>query len=134
MSDVENPTKSQDVERIRDIIFGNQMRDYQQRFDVLQRDLERLQQSINNLSEQLADQDSSQGKKIQSLRKELQQTDENLLNELRETTQNLTQTKVERQQLGQMFIELGNRLTQGGSVSDLLEKLVNDEVDTQRDG
>ena len=33
-----------DVERIRAILFGSQMRDYEQRFQTLQRDLSRLQQ------------------------------------------------------------------------------------------
>jgi len=47
MSNEQLQANSQDVERIRDIIFGSQMRDYQQQFEALQRDLARLQQEID---------------------------------------------------------------------------------------
>ena len=38
-----------EVDRIRDILFGGQMREYEQRFQVMQRDLERLQQELDRL-------------------------------------------------------------------------------------
>ena len=69
--DEQSQAKSQDVERIRDIIFGTQMRDYQQQFEELQRDLVRLQQDIDQLNEQLAEQDSGHNKKLQALRREV---------------------------------------------------------------
>lgn len=61
----------QEVDRIRDIIFGPQIRDYEQRFQALQRDAERLQQEIDRLTEQLADQDGEQNKRIQAVRRDL---------------------------------------------------------------
>ena len=133
MNDEQLQAGSQDVERIRDIIFGNQMRDYQQRFDAFQRDLARLQQDINQLNEQLAEQDSSQSKKVQSLRRELRQADDDLRTELRETAQRLTTDKVEQVELGRLFLELGSRLTEGKSVGELLQNLVEGEQDTDRD-
>ncbi len=45
----------QEVDRIRDIIFGHQMRDYDQRFQIVRRDLERLQQEMDRLAERLAE-------------------------------------------------------------------------------
>jgi predicted RNase H-like nuclease (RuvC/YqgF family) len=126
MSD--KPTKAepvkettQEVERIRDIIFGTQMRDYQRQFQTLQRDLERLQQEIDRLNEQLADQDSSQGKKLQDLRREVRKAD----GDLRDTAQKLTADKVDRVALGQLFVELGTNLTTGGSLSELAQTLEN---------
>ncbi|MFQ5341289.1 MAG: hypothetical protein ACE5F6_07035 [Anaerolineae bacterium] len=114
----------QEVDRIRDIIFGPQMRDYEHRFQTFQRDLDRLQQATDRLNEQLADQDSNQGKKLQALRKEMRQADDDLRNELRQTAQTLTTDKVDRLALGELFIQLGTHLKAGGSVADLLQDLV----------
>jgi len=117
----------QEVDRIRDIIFGPQMRDYEQRFQTVQRDLDRLQQATDRLNEQLADQDSAQVKKLQALRQEMRQADDDLRTELRQTAQTLTTDKVDRLALGEMFIQLGTHLKAGGSVADLLKDLVEKE-------
>ena len=118
---------AQEVDRIRDIIFGPQMRDYAQRFKTAQRDLDRLQQEIDRLTEQLADQDSSQGKKLQDQRREMRQADDDLRDELRQTAQKLTTDKVDRVALGELFIELGTHLKEGGSLADVLMGLVETE-------
>jgi len=117
----------EEVDRIRDIIFGHQMRDYEQRFQIVQRDLERLQQEIDRLTEQLADQDSSQSKKLQDLRREMRGADDGLRDELRETAQRLTVEKVDRVALGELFIELGTHLKTGGSLAELLKSLEEQE-------
>ena len=117
----------QEVDRIRDIIFGPQMRDYEQRFQTVQRDLDRLQQATDRLNEQLADQDSAQAKKLQALRQEMRQADDDLRTELRQTAQTLTTDKVDRLALGELFIQLGTHLKAGGSVADLLKDLVEKE-------
>jgi predicted nucleic acid-binding Zn-ribbon protein len=114
---------SREVDRIRDIILGPQLRDYEQRFKIIQRDLERLQQEFDHLTEQLANQDSEQGKKLQTLRREMRQGDDDLRGELRQTGQKLTTDKVDRMALGELFIELGEHLKAGGSLADLLKGL-----------
>jgi predicted nucleic acid-binding Zn-ribbon protein len=134
MSDEQLQASSQDVERIRDIIFGTQMRDYQQQFEALQRDVARLHQDIDHLNEQLAEQDSNQGNKVQALRRDLRQADDDLRRELRETAQKLAADKVERVDLGRLFLEIGTRLTEGRSVSDLLKSLVEGEQGSAHEG
>jgi len=114
---------AQEVDRIRDIIFGPQMRDYEQRFQIVQRDLDRLQQEIDRLGEQLTDQDSAQSKKLQNLHREMRQADDGLRDELRQIAQNLMTDKVDRVALGELFIELGTHLKTGGTLADLLESL-----------
>ena len=114
---------AQEVERIRDIIFGTQMRDYEQQFQTVQRDLDRLQAEIDRLTEQLGDQDSNQGKKLQDLRQEMRKADNGLRDELRETSQKLATDKINRATLGELFIELGTQLKTGGSLVDLLKGL-----------
>lgn len=118
-----NAPSTQDMDRIRDIIFGPQMRDYEQRFQTVQRDLGRLQQDIDHLTEQLSEQDGSQNKKLQALRTETRQADDDLREELRQTAQRLTVDKVDRSTLGELFIELGTHLKAGGSIADLLQVL-----------
>lgn len=134
MSDEHLQASSQDVERIRDIIFGTQMRDYQQLFEALQRDVARLQQELDQLNEQLAEQDSNQGKKIQALRRDTRQADDELRSELRETAQKLATDKVERADLGRLFLEIGTHLTEGRSVGDLLRSLVEGEQGSAHEG
>lgn len=114
---------SQEVERIRDIIFGAQIRDYEQRFQLFQRDLKRLQQEIDRLTEQLAEQGVDQNKKNQQLRAEVRQADDDLRDEFRQTAQQLTVDKVDRVKLAELFIDLGNQLKSGSSVTELLTKL-----------
>ncbi len=113
------PTR--EVDRVRDIILGPHLRDYEQRFQTLQGDLERLQQELDRLTEQLADQDSNQLKKLQNLHRETRQGDDDLRRELRQTAQKLTDEKVDRLALGELFIELGEHLKAGGSLVDILK-------------
>jgi len=113
----------QEVDRIRDIIFGHQMRDYDQQFQIVRRDLERLQQELDRLAERLAEQDSSQAKRLQELRQEMRRADDDLRDELRQATQTLTNDKVDRVALGELFIELGTHLKSGGFLVDLLKDL-----------
>jgi len=113
----------QEVDRIREILFGSQMRDYEQRFQVIRHDLERLQQELDRLAGRLAEQDSEQSKKLERLRKESREADEALRTALRETAQQLTNDKVDRMALGEMLIEMGNRLKAAVLASDLLQRL-----------
>lgn len=73
MADNEQVTGTESVERIRDIIFGPKMRDYEQRFEAVVRDLGRLQQELDQLNEQLTGKDAAQGRNLQALRQELRQ-------------------------------------------------------------
>jgi septal ring factor EnvC (AmiA/AmiB activator) len=113
----------QDVGRIREIIFGSQMRDYEQRFRLLQRDLEGLQGELEALREQVSAQGKEQDKKLQALRDDTRQSDDDLRAEMRQTADRLTTDKVDRSTLGDLLIELGNRLKQDSALGSLLETL-----------
>lgn len=102
--------KSPEVDRIRDIIFGSQMRDYEGNFLTIQRDLERHLQELERLNEKLIEQEKNQSQHLQTLERDMRKADDNLRTELRETAQRLTDAKVDRQMLGDLFIELGNQL------------------------
>ena len=114
------PQQSEVVEkmdRVPDIIFGPQMRDYDQQLQSVKRDLERLQEEIDHLNERLVEQDGNQLKKLQALHREMRQVDDDVRNELRQVTQKLTIDKVDRLALGELFIELGGHLKMGGSLA-----------------
>jgi septal ring factor EnvC (AmiA/AmiB activator) len=132
--DTPQATPAPELDRIRDIIFGPQMRDYQQRFQAFQRDLDRLQKQMNQLSEELTKQDQSQGEKLQALRREAQQAGDDLRGELRQTAQELTASKVDRVTLGELFVEIGSCLKTGGSVAEVLQNLVLSEQGPECDG
>ncbi len=113
------------MDRVRDIIFGPQMRDYEQRFKQVQRDLDRLQAELGHLTERLTEQDASQLKKLQALHRDMRQSDEDIRTELRQTADKLTFDKVDRLALGELFIELGSHLKMGGSLAGLADWLKN---------
>jgi len=113
----------QDVGRIREIIFGSQMRDYEGRFRLLQRDLENLKDELEALREQSDKQDKEQGKKLQKLRDDMRQSDDDLRAEMREAVDRLTMDKVDRSTLGEILIEMGNRLKADSALGSMLETL-----------
>ena len=113
----------QDVGRIREIIFGSQMRDYEQHFRLLQRDLEGLKSELDALREQSSAQDKELDKKLQALRDDMRQSDDDLRAEMREAVDRLTMDKVDRSTLGDLLIEMGNRLKQDSALGSLLETL-----------
>jgi superfamily II RNA helicase len=95
------------------------MRDYEQQFELMKRDLVRLQQEIDQLNERLIEQDDNNLKKFQSMHREMRQSDDDLRSEVRQTAQKLTVDKVDRLALGELFIELGSHLKMGGSLAEL---------------
>lgn len=88
--------QGESVERIRDIIFGPKMRDYEQRFDAFVRDLSRLQEELDRLAEQLTAKDTAQSKNLQAVRQELRQADGELHGELKSEAGRLTMQLAEQ--------------------------------------
>lgn len=117
------PQSLKDVDRIRDIVFGGQMREYAGRFANIQRDLDRLQAEIDQLTESLTDQGRDFDKRLQQVKRDTRQSDDDIRAELRATSEKLTDEKVDRLALGELFIELGNHLKAGGSLADVLKSL-----------
>ncbi len=112
-----------EVDRIRDIIFGPQMRDYDQRFRVFQDDVDRLQRALDRLGEVQSEHEAGFTKKLQALRTELRQDDDSLRAELRQAVEKLTDDKVDRLNLGDLLIQLGTQLKRGDGDSNLLAGL-----------
>jgi uncharacterized membrane-anchored protein YhcB (DUF1043 family) len=114
---------AEELGRIRDILFGHQMRETQQRFDAVRRDLERLQGELDRLRQQLADQDAEQARKLGTLRQETRDADDALRSELRETAALLAEQKTDRAVLAELLIQVGKDLKSGGSLDGALKSL-----------
>ena len=94
------------ADRIRDIIFGTQMRDYEQQFRTIQRDLDRLQGEVDRLNERLAEEASSRGKDIRDLRQEMRALGGEMRQEMR----------AQRAEMRQEMLEL-RRAIKAGAIS-----------------
>jgi hypothetical protein len=116
--------KPQEVERIRDIIFGSQMRTYEGNFQTIQRDLERLMHELDRLNEKTDEQDRNHSQKLQALERQLRKSDDSLRTELRETAFKLTDEKVDRQFLGDLLIELGSQLKSASSFTGMPKEIL----------
>jgi uncharacterized phage infection (PIP) family protein YhgE len=148
-------TESSDkVERIRELIFGAQMRDYAQKFDGVNREVSRLNRELERLNQLLRDQESAFKRQLreeterltnQLLEQDRRQTqqlqevdrrqtqevealeqkhtqrlqeldhvmhmgDRDLLEKLRQLTDQLNDLKVDRSTLGNLLVDLGNSL------------------------
>lgn len=122
--DLNTGTSPQDLERVRDILFGGIVRDYDSRFATIQRDLERLRKALDRANEQMAAQDSAQNQKLQATRQELQESTDDLRSETRAGLERLVNEKVDREQLGNLFIEIGNQLKSNGMLTSMLDGLL----------
>lgn len=121
----QNPaTSPQDMERVREILFGGVIRDHEARFVKLQRDLERLQKALDKSNEQLAAQDSAQNKKLQEARQDSQTSEDELRAEMRSAVDRLSAEKVDKEELGNLLIEMGNQIKGTGILSSVLGGLL----------
>lgn len=96
---------SEKVERIRDIIFGTQIREYTQRFDTISRELARVGQEVTRLSTQIQEQEKR-------LRNEIRQESERLLAQLQDQeTAHREQVQSLDQRLSDQLQELDQKQT-----------------------
>lgn len=104
------------VERIRDLLFGTNMRDYTQRFDAISRDLSRLTQETVRITETIQEQENKFTKllrqEIDRLAAQLQEQDKRSQQQLQQVDQRLTdQIKELDQKHTQNAKELAANLT-----------------------
>ena len=119
----------QEVDRIRDIIFGSQMRTYEGNFQTILTDIERLQQEIDHLNQKLVDQEKKHRDKFQTLDREMRKNGDALRNEVQKIALNLSTEKVDRQGLGELIVELGNRLKAGDLLVDSITQMLDSKED-----
>ncbi len=114
----------QDLERVREILFGKTLREYEQRFQTLQRDVDRLQSALDKAHERLAEQEREHNKRLQEVREELRLAASELRTEMRELADRLTGEKVDKETLGDLFVEFGAQIKGNGLLSSVMEELL----------
>ena len=117
-------TSPQDLERVREILFGGVIRDHDARFATLQRDLERLQKALDRANEEMASRESAQSKKLQETRQDFQAATDELRTEVRLSVERLSNEKVDKEQLGDLLIEMGNQIKGSSMLSSVLNDLL----------
>ncbi|MBK9462470.1 MAG: hypothetical protein IPN94_24370 [Sphingobacteriales bacterium] len=104
-ADINNPSQ---ITAIRDILFGNNMQAYEAEFNAI-KDL--VAQNKANTDEQLQQQLSQINESLNNLEQRLmlavKKNHEEVLEELRK----LDNAKLDKVQLGKMFIEIGNKMS-----------------------
>jgi vacuolar-type H+-ATPase subunit I/STV1 len=131
------------VERIRELLFGTQNREYVRRFTSLEHSFtqsqQQLQQQLQRLSEQLRAQEEQtaqqlqilaqkQAEQVAAVEQQLRAIQAAVLAELRDASGQLDRAKVDRAALGTLFAELATTLqasvaTATPSVTDWLTQL-----------
>lgn len=114
----------QDLERVREILFGKTLREYEQRFQTMRRDVDRLQSALDKAHERLAEQEREHNKRLQEVREELRLAASELRTELRELADRLAGEKVDKETLGDLFVELGAQIKGDGLLSSVMEELL----------
>ncbi len=71
-----------EADRIREIIFGGQMQEYERRFTDLQREMERVLTDLRQVQDGISDFEKGQTKRIETLERETRQTDDELRREV----------------------------------------------------
>lgn len=127
-----------ELERIRDIIFGPQMQDYEGQFSRVAAELGLLSQRLNDLqstlAQQQADQDQRRDELEHAFSERLDQLESSLGTQTRQLADDLqaefTQAldavqddKASRLDMGDMLVEMGTRLREQFGVADLLGSL-----------
>lgn len=112
-----------EADRIREIIFGGQMQEYERRFTDLQREMERVLTDLRQVQDGMSEFEKNQTKRIETLERETRQTDDELRREVdrlrsQEATLQQLLTQVRQQEM----------LTQGAQESTIeLRKAVSQQ-------
>lgn len=116
-----------ELERIRDIIFGPQMQDYEGQFGRVAAELGLLSQQLGELRSTLAQQKADQEQRLDELASTLGDQTSQLADDLRaefaEALEALQDDKASRLDVGDVLVEMGTRLKQQFGVADLLGPL-----------
>jgi hypothetical protein len=122
-----------ELERIRDIIFGPQMQDYEGQFGRVAAELGLLSQQLGELKSTLAQQRADQEQRLAELESRFGDQTQQLANDLQaeftEALEALQDDKASRLDMGDILVEMGTRLKQQFGMADLLGPLDDSDGD-----
>ena len=86
--------------------------------------IEALQKALDKTNEHLSAQDNAQSKKLKETRQDFQKEIDELRAEMRSAVDRLGEEKVDREQLGDLLIEMGNQIKGNSMLSSVLDGLL----------
>ncbi len=116
------PTQTDEIARVRDILFGTHMREYERRFRNIEDELQRHKESLDELWERLNALEAKVEENHRQVLHELRKQVDQLYTRLQKRLDELDEEKVAEDTLGDILIELGSRL-KGGAVTESLQEL-----------
>jgi uncharacterized protein involved in exopolysaccharide biosynthesis len=106
----EQKKTGQNIDQIRDLIFGEQIRDYDRKFKDSAQQLKKLNDTLEVFRQQIQDDLKTQKENIDQQLKKISQSIKTIEKELNQEIQTLRNDKTDRLQLANLFIDLGMRL------------------------
>lgn len=100
----------EELERVREILFGSMARDQDKRIQQLQNEIARLQQAVTQLNGQLAEQNRQHIDQLGQLRQQSEAANVSLRSDMEDALSQLRDDKVDRRMLGTLLTSLGSRL------------------------
>lgn len=115
-----NGTKqaNQSIEQIRDIIFGDQIEKFERTINQLKKEFSEIRDRVTQLEnkhvavDHIIETDHEKQKAMESVQNQLQQFIEKTKQELEQKISELFNSKVDKSQIGQAFIEWGMKVKQ----------------------
>ena len=107
-----------DLDEIRDIIFGDDKEVWENQINLLKQECNDLQNKLSALEKKLEETEKTLSNNVdelkisQSQQQKLNEVIENLKNEFEFKIKELTESKVDKKQIGQAFIEWGTKVKQ----------------------
>lgn len=115
MSQEQTVTGLEELERVREILFGSVARDQDKRIQQLQAEIVRLQQSLSQTNAQLAEQHRQHVEQVEDLRKYVDENNRSFRSEMEMSINQLNEDKLNRSTLGDLLIALGSRLKESST-------------------
>ena len=116
-----------DLVQIRELIFGEKIREYERRFSTLEEKLAEFQASLNSQNEKMENLKADLQQNTKETNAQVSEAIESLRKELLKKIEELANDKTDRLQIGNYLIELGMRLKGENVMDQLLEQDNGDE-------
>jgi len=100
---------SSKIEAIKNLIFGENMEQYDSEFDTLKKEIQKKKEVLENYIDEVRDELMQS---IDSLSTDINIRITDLEGNIQERTDALDQTKVNKNQLGKLLINLGEKITE----------------------
>ncbi len=119
------PTQADEISRVRDILFGSYMREYERRFRNIEEELEHQKRRLEELWQRVDDLEAKVDKNHRHALSEIRRQVDELYTRLQRRIDELEEASVAKITLGDLLIEVGSRI-KGSNIAADLEELLKD--------